>query len=143
VDVGISDGPTDTFVYDGSAQRVEQQVVARGIGVTTTTLYLGALAEYTLSSNGPTTWRDFFSFAGKLVAEYTSASGGSWHSLLADQLGTPEVQLTASGAAESEDLRGPYGAVRYGASALAGDRGYTGQGVDKACNPCSHACVVE
>ncbi|HEV7129100.1 MAG TPA: hypothetical protein VGN32_16840, partial [Ktedonobacterales bacterium] len=56
-------------------------------GVLTTSVYVGPLVEY--DSSGSTTTTDYFSFAGQSIAIHDTA----WHYLIADQLGTPVVQL--------------------------------------------------
>lgn len=95
---------------------------------TTTTCYIGALAEYTVKRS--TSWRKYYSFAGRLVAD----NDGVWNYLLSDQEGTAQAQVSASGAGEEGSLRKPYGATRYGASAFLGDMGYTGQRKDSTPN---------
>ncbi|MGH2485686.1 MAG: hypothetical protein ACRDHE_06720 [Ktedonobacterales bacterium] len=56
---------------------------ATSSGSTTTTVYVGALAEYLVRTS--TTWRKYYSFAGRLVAD----NDGVWNYLLSDQEGTP------------------------------------------------------
>ncbi len=117
---------TDSFLYDGSGQRVEQQTTVNG--TTTSSIYVGGLAEYTIK--GSTSWRKYYTFAGRMVGDYD----GSWHYLLSDALGSAEVQVNASGVAEESSLRNPYGATRFGTSVFMGDLGFTGQRKDSTPN---------
>jgi RHS repeat-associated protein len=95
-------------------------------GVLTTSVYVGPLVEY--DSSGSTT-TDYFSFAGQSIAIHDSA----WHYLIADQLGTPVVQLKANGTPELLQLKLPYGGGRYAAASL-GNLGFTGQRKDTSPN---------
>jgi hypothetical protein len=75
------------------------------------------------------TTTDSFAFAGQSIAIHDT----NWHYLIADQLGTPVVQLKANGTPELVQLKLPYGGGRYAAASL-GNLGFTGQRKDTLPN---------
>lgn len=95
---------TASELYDGSGERVARQTTPSG--VLTSSVYVGPLAEE--ATTGSTTTTDYFVFGGQTIAIRDTA----WHDLVADQLGSPVVQLNASG---NPGAGGTQAAVRRGA----------------------------
>ncbi|HEX8967828.1 MAG TPA: RHS repeat-associated core domain-containing protein, partial [Chloroflexota bacterium] len=117
---------TDSFLYDGAGQRVEQ--VATSGGTTTTTTYIGAVEE--LATTGSTT-STTTTYGGLALSV-----NGALSYTLSDGLGSVSEAVTTSGASagsvSATQLYAPYGAVRFQSGTLPGTRGYTGQHADAA-----------
>jgi RHS repeat-associated protein len=117
---------TDSFLYDGAGNRVEQVVTSAG--TSTTTLYVGDLEQ--LVTNGASTTSTTYYYAGsRLVAE---AVNGAISYLPSDGLGSVTVALSSTGTVQAAQLYSPYGAVRCSSGTMPTDYGYTGQRSDAA-----------
>ena len=129
------DGPTSptttaSYLYDGEGQRVAQKVTTSG--TTTTTTYVGRLAEYT-TTGGTTSRTDYLYAAGKLVAEAITSgtpSATTLTYLVTNAQGTPLEALDGNGNVTASRLYTPYGASRYSSGAFPTSYGYTGQRTD-------------
>src|SRR6185312_4411523 len=98
----ITQGSTTiALTYDSDHQRIQQCV---GVScATSTTYYLNDPASSAMSeqfvSGGTTTWRDFLSVGGHIIAERFSVVGGStnWNYFVLDHLGSVAVNMEATG----------------------------------------------
>lgn len=126
-DAPTSPTTTASYLYDGEGQRVAQKVTTSG--TTTSTSYIGSLAEYT-TTGGTTSRTDYLYAAGKLVAEAVTSGTPSTTTLtylVTNAQGTPLEALDGSGAVTASRLYTPYGASRYTSGAFPTSYGYTGQ----------------
>jgi RHS repeat-associated protein len=114
----------DNFLYDGEGHRVEQQSAASG--VTTTTVYVGGVAELRTIA-GSTTTTTYYTLGGQRVA---LAVNGTLSYLASDLLGSTTVALDGAGNVTASQLYAPYGASRYSSGTMPTDRGFTGQHAD-------------
>lgn len=119
----------ESWAYDSGGARVYQQSISSS--ATTTHLYVGQLADYKTVVSGTSGVADYsghydnLAFAGQLVATFDTAL----HYLIADQLGSPTIQVGATGSVELVSLFSPYGSsLRYGNPSVF--RSYAGQGFD-------------
>jgi RHS repeat-associated protein len=137
---------TDGYAYDGSGQRVWQQVVQQNLnGSSTTTSWvyvLGVAEQRTVTTTGPgggtsTAVRTYLSAPGGVLLGRDTE--GEREYLATDLLGTPIATLGLAGGVSGEQLRAPYGQPRYSASASGSAsnngmhtaRGFTGQYEDR------------
>jgi len=112
---------TDSFIYDGEGNRVEQQSVVSG--ATTTTVYVGAVEELK-TSGGTTTTTTSYMLGGQRIA---LAVNGTLSYLTSDLLGSTTVALDGAGNVTASQLFAPYGTSRYSSGTMPTDRGFTGQ----------------
>jgi RHS repeat-associated protein len=119
-----SPSTTAQFLYDGQGQRVEQSVTQAS--ATTTTVYVGNLAEMSTSA-GTTTTTAYYYAAGKRIG---LSVNGVVSYLASDGLGSATVTLSSSGTATASQLFAPYGGVRYSGGTMSTSFGFTGQRAD-------------
>jgi RHS repeat-associated protein len=121
-------GPTTTAsnLYDGSGNRVAQQVTQNG--ATSTVVYIGNLEEVTTSGSTTSTTTSYY--AGK--QRIALAVDGVFSYLGSDVLGSATVALDSSGHATASQLYSPYGGMRYSNGTMPGTYGFTGQRADGA-----------
>ena len=101
---------TDSFLYDGEGNRVEQQTTTNGSIITSTVYVAGGLEEIT-SSGASTTLTKYFGAQGLPTAERVGTNGPV--SILAtDGQGTVSESLDSAGNVTSAQLYTPYGNVR-------------------------------
>jgi RHS repeat-associated protein len=119
---------TDSYLYDGEGNRVEQQTTSSG--TTTTTVYVGSL-ESVATTGGTATTTTYYYAAGQRIA---LAVNGTLSYLASDLLGSATVALDGSGTGlpTASQLYAPYGGVRYSNGAMPTDYGFTGQRADSA-----------
>jgi RHS repeat-associated protein len=117
---------TDSFLYDGHGNRVEQ--VATQNGTTSTTIYVGSLEQ--IVTTGATTTTTTYYSAG--TARIALAVNGTFGYLASDGLGSATVALNAGGSATASVLYAPYGTVQYTNGTMPTDYGFTGQHADAA-----------
>jgi RHS repeat-associated protein len=113
---------TDSFLYDGKGNRVEQ--VATNGGITTTTAYVGEVEEVSTTGSATTT-----------IAYYDGVAlsvNGALSYMLSDGLGSVSASVSSSGSVTASQLYGPYGVARYSSGTLPTSYGYTGQRADAA-----------
>lgn len=125
-----SPSTTDAFLYDGEGQRVEQQVTS-GLPAspsTTTTVYLGNIAE--VQTAGTTVTTTTYYYAG--TQRIAIGVNGTFSYVGSDLLGSATVALDASGNVAAAQLYAPYGTVRYSTGTMPGSYGFTGQRSDAA-----------
>jgi RHS repeat-associated protein len=123
-----SPSTTDSYLYDGQGNRVEQQVTT-GLPsnpVTTTTVYIGNVEEITTTGSSTTTTTYYY--AGPL--RIALAVNGVFSYLGNDTLGSATVALNASGGVQAATLYAPYGSSRYSSGTMPGSYGFTGQHAD-------------
>jgi RHS repeat-associated protein len=114
---------TATYAYDGEGERVEQQVTTNG--TTTTTLYIGAYEEISITGSQTTTTKYYQ--AGPVTAE---AVNGTLYYLVSDNLSSIAMVLTSSGTVQATQLYMPYGVVRYSSGTMPTSYGFTKQRAD-------------
>ena len=119
---------TDSFLYDGEGNRVEQQTTTNGSIITSTVYVAGGLEEIT-SSGATTTLTKYFGAAGLPTAERVGTNGPVSY-LASDGQGTVSETLDGSGNVTSAQLYTPYGSVRYSSGSSPTSLGYTGQRAD-------------
>ena len=121
---------TDSFLYDGEGNRVEQQTTTNGSIITSTVYVAGGLEEIT-STGGTTTLTKYFGAQGLPTAERVGTNGPMSY-LATDGQGTVSETLDSSGNVTSAQLYTPYGSVRYSSGSSPTSLGYTGQRADSA-----------
>lgn len=115
---------TDSFLYDGEGNRVEQQSVVSG--TTTTTVYVGGVEELK-TIGGTTTTTTYYVLGGHRIA---LAVNGTLSYLASDLLGSTSAALDGAGNVTASQLFAPYGTSRYSSGTMPTDRGFTGQHAD-------------
>jgi RHS repeat-associated protein len=115
---------TDSFLYDGSGQRVEQQLTSGG--TTTTSVYVGNAEEISTTS-GTTTTTTYYYAGGMRLA---LAVNGTFSYLGSDGAGSAEVALDGNGNVQASTLYTPYGGTRYSSGTMPGSYAFTGQRAD-------------
>ncbi len=119
---------TDSFLYDGEGNRVEQVAQQSGVG-TTDTVYVGGLEEVTTTTptgGQPTT---------STTAYYGSIAlsvNGALSFLVSDHLGSAEEALDSGGHVTASRLYTPYGGSRYTSGTFPTEYGFTGYRADSA-----------
>ncbi|HUY79062.1 MAG TPA: RHS repeat-associated core domain-containing protein [Ktedonobacterales bacterium] len=119
---------TDSFLYDGEGNRIEQVVQQSGVGETDT-VYVGGLEEVTTTTptgGQPTTSTTVY-YGGLALAVNSVLSF-----LVSDGLGTATEALTTSGQVSASRLYTPYGSSRYASGTFPTDQGFTGYRNDTA-----------
>ena len=119
---------TDSFLYDGEGNRVEQQTTTNGAIITSTVYVAGGLEEIT-TSGASSTLTKYFGAAGLPTAERVGTNGPLSY-LARDGQGTVSETLDGSGNVTSAQLYTPYGSVRYSSGSSPTSLGYTGQRAD-------------
>jgi RHS repeat-associated protein len=114
---------TAAYAYDGSGERVEQQVTSGG--TTTTTLYIGTCEEVSITGSQTTTTKYY-----KADTLFVEAVNGMLYYLVGDDLGSVAMTLTSSGSVQATQLYAPYGAVRYSNGTMPTSYGFTHQRID-------------
>jgi RHS repeat-associated protein len=122
-DATTSPTTTAQYAYNGSGERVEQQVTSGG--TTTTTLYIGGYEEIAITGSQTTTTKYYQ--AGTLTVESVN---GTLYYLVGDTLGSVSVTLTSGGSVQSTQLYAPYGGVRYSQGTMPTSYGFTHQRLD-------------
>ena len=102
---------TDSFLYDGEGNRVEQQTTTNGSILTSTVYVAGGLEEIT-STGASTTLTKYFGAQGLPTAERVGTNGPLSY-LATDGQGTISETLDGGGNVTSAQLYTPYGTVRY------------------------------
>jgi RHS repeat-associated protein len=120
---------TDSFLYDGAGNRVEQSVTVGG-SITTTTTYVAGGSEEVVSGSSGTTLTKYFSGASGLPTAERVSTGGPLSYLATDGQGTVSEALDGSGNVASQQLYTPYGTGRYTNGTSPTSLGYTGQRAD-------------
>jgi YD repeat-containing protein len=95
-----SPNSTDSFLYDGEGNRVEQ--VATSGSVTTTTTYIGALEEISSPSNAPSSTTTTAYYGGQALSV-----NGTLSYTLSDGLGSVSEAASTSGSVTATQLYGP------------------------------------
>ena len=116
---------SDSFLYDGAGNRVEQQTTTNGSILTSTVYVAGGLEEIT-STGSTTTLTKYFGASGLPTAERVGTNGPLSY-LATDGQGTVSETLDGSGNVTSAQLYTPYGSVRYSSGSSPTSLGYTGQ----------------
>jgi RHS repeat-associated protein len=127
----VPNGPTttDSFLYDGAGNRLEQSVTLNG-SITTTTIYVaGGLEEITAVAVG-TTLTKYFTGAGGLPTAERTGTNGRLSYLANDGLGSLSETLNDAGSVTFAQLYTPYGTIRYSTGSSPTSFGYTGQRAD-------------
>jgi RHS repeat-associated protein len=120
---------TDSFLYDGEGQRVEQQVTINGSMTTTSTYVAGGLEEISDNGTGGTLTKYFTGANGLPTAERVG-TGGLLSYLATDGQGTVSESLDSAGNVTSSQLYTSYGNTRYSSGSSPTTLGYTGQRAD-------------
>ena len=102
---------SDSFLYDGEGNRVEQQTTTNGSIITSTVYVAGGLEEIT-SSGASTTLTKYMGAQGLPTAERVGTNGPLSY-LATDGQGTVSETLDSSGNVTSAQLYTPYGTARY------------------------------
>ena len=108
---------SDSFLYDGEGNRVEQQATTNGSIIT--------------STGASTTLTKYMGAQGLPTAERVGTNGPLAY-LATDGQGTVSESLDGSGNVTSAQLYTPYGTVRYSSGSSPTSLGYTGQRADSA-----------
>jgi len=124
---GATPGTTTAYLYDGSGQRVVQQVTQGG--GTTTTVYVGDLMEVNTDPTGVSTTTTYYYAGGRRVA---LAVNGVFSYLATDALGSVSVAVDAGGLSNASQLYQPYWGIRFSSGTIPTDRGYIGERNDAA-----------
>ncbi len=120
---------TDSFLYDGAGNRIEQVVQQQsGVG-TTDTVYVGGLEEVTTTT--PTGGQPTTSTTAYYGSIALSVNGGLSF-LVSDTLGSAEEALDSGGHVTASRLYTPYGDSRYSTGTFPTDAGFTGYLSDSA-----------
>ena len=119
---------TDSFLYDGEGNRIEQVVQQTGVGETDT-VYVGGLEEVTTTTpSGGQPSTSVTAYYGGLALSVN----GTLSFLVSDGLGTATEALTTSGQVSASRLYTPYGSSRYASGTFPTDQGFTGYRNDTA-----------
>lgn len=131
-----SPSSTDAYLYDGDGDRVAQQVTSGlpGSPVTTTTVYVGNIAESATTGSSTTTTTYYYAGTLRIAVAVGGPVSGTLSYLCTDALGSTTVALSGSGTGSvtADQLYGPYGGGRYQSGTMPTDYGYTGQHADSA-----------
>ncbi len=122
---------SDSFLYDGAGNRIEQSVTINGSMTTTTTYVAGGLEEISDNGTGSTLTKYFTAGNGLPTAERVGTSGPLSY-LATDGQGTVSQSLDSAGNVTSSQLYTPYGNARYSSGSSPTSMGYTGQRADGA-----------
>ncbi len=117
---------TDSFLYDGAGNRIEQVVQQSGVG-TTDTAYVGGLEEVTTTTptgGQPTTSTTAY-YSGLALSV-----NGALSFLVHDGLGTATEALDSGGHVTASRLYTPYGSSRYTSGTFPTEFGFTGYRAD-------------
>jgi len=117
---------TDSFLYDGEGQRIEQVVQQSGVGMTDT-VYVGGLEEVTTTTptgGQPTT--SVTAYYGGLALSVN----GTLSFLVGDNLGSAQEALDSGGHVTASRLYTPYGSSRYTSGTFPTELGFTGYRAD-------------
>ena len=117
---------TDSFLYDGEGQRIEQVVQQSGVGETDT-VYVGGLEEVTTTTptgGQPTT--STTAYYGGIALSVNGTLSFLGH----DGLGTATVALNTSGQVSASRLYTPYGQSRYTNGTFPTEFGFTSYRAD-------------
>ncbi len=120
---------TDSFLYDGAGNRVEQQVTING-SITTTTIYVADGHEEITSGGAGTTLTKYFAVGDGLPTAERVGTNGPVSLLTSDGLGSLSEALDSSGNVTFQQLYAPYGVGRYSSGSSPTALGYTGQRED-------------
>jgi RHS repeat-associated protein len=120
-----ANNPTQTasYAYDGSGERVWQQV--NQSGTITSTLYIGSYEE--IVTTGTSTTTTSYYPAGPATAVQVN---GTLSYLISDHLGSANVALDTNGNVTATALYTPYGSLRYSTGTMPTTIGFTGQRSD-------------
>ena len=121
---------SDSFLYDGEGNRVEQQSTTNGSILTSTVYVAGGLEEIT-SSEASTTLTKYLGANG-LPTDERVGTNGPLSYLTTDGQGSVSETLDGGGNVTSAQLYTPYGTVRYSSGSSPTSLGYTGQRADSA-----------
>ena len=120
-----TNSPTTTasYGYNGSGERIEQQVTSGG--TTTTTVYVGSYEE--ISTTGSTSTTIKYYLGGLFTVE---SINGTLYYLINDGLSSVSVALTSTGTVQAVQLFAPWGSLRYSNGSMPTSFGFTGQRLD-------------
>jgi len=117
---------TDSFLYDGEGNRIEQVVQQSGVG-TTDTVYVGGLEEVTATTpTGGQPSTSVTAYYGGIALSVNTALSF----LVSDGLGTATEALNTSGQVSASRLYTPYGQSRYTSGTFPTEFGFTGYRAD-------------
>lgn len=116
--VGVSDGASASFVYDGDSQRVKATFGS------TTTVYVGSYYERTGS-----TVKKYYYAGGRRVAMRVGSSSTVYY-LLIDHLGSTAITTCSSGTRKAELRYTAWGETRYEWGSTPTTYHFTGQRED-------------
>ncbi|HUY79060.1 MAG TPA: RHS repeat-associated core domain-containing protein [Ktedonobacterales bacterium] len=117
---------TDSFLYDGEGNRIEQVVQQTGVGETDT-VYVGGLEEVTTTTpSGGQPSTSVTAYYGGLALSVN----GTLSFLVSDGLGTATEALNTSGQVSASRLYTPYGQSRYSSGTFPTEMGFTGYRAD-------------
>jgi len=118
---------SDTFLYDGEGNRIEQ--VVQTTSSKTDTVYVGKLEQVTITTptGGQPTTSTLAYYGGVAVAV-----NGVLSYLGSDQLGSAEVALDSNGNVIASQLFTPYGNTRYSSGVFPTQQAFTGYLADSA-----------
>lgn len=121
---------SDSFLYDGEGQQVEQQVTING-SMTTMKYVTGGLEEITSNGAGTTLTNKYFDGADGVPTAECMGTGGPLSYLATDGQRTASESLDSAGNVTSSRLYLPYGNVRYSTGSSPTSMGYLGQQADQ------------
>jgi RHS repeat-associated protein len=121
---------TDTFLYDGNGNRIEQATTTGSSTVTTT--YVAGGQEEIASNGSTTTLTKYFPGPNGLPTAERIGTTGSLTYLASDGQGSVSSALDSNGNVTFQQLYTPYGTVRYTNGSAPTSYAYTGQMADSA-----------
>src|SRR5579859_1679197 len=131
-----SPSSTDAYLYDGEGNRVAQQVTTGlpGSPSTTTTVYVGNIAESATTGTSTTTTTYYYAGQLRIAEAVNGPTSGTVSYLCTDALGSTTVALSSSGTGSltAEALWAVWG------WALQQRHDADGQGLHGAASRCQH-----